>query len=109
MERLYHLHEDMNRDGGVSLEEFAAGRMRKGQRWLQFELMDVDADAGQIHVRGGGGESDASGKDRSIVVEPKAVIVVKGREAKLSSLTLGQPIYVFFSHDEISAVGLTQR
>ena len=108
-ERLYHLHEDMNRDGGVSLEEFAAGRTRKGQRWLPFQLMAVDADAGQIHVQGGGGESEASGKDRSIAVEPKAVIVVKGREAKLSSLTLGQPIYVFFSHDETSTVGLTQR
>ena len=108
-ERLYHLHEDMNRDGGVSLEEFAAARTRKGQRWLQFQLQNIDVERKLIQVKAGRGEGGGGGDARAIRVEPKAIISVQGREARLNSLQVGQPVYLFMSHDQQSAVGITQR
>ena len=106
-ERLYHLHEDMNRDGGVSLEEFVAARTRKGQRWLQFQLLSI-ADDGSIKVQARGEGSSASDA-RSIKVESKAIVTSKGKETKLGSLKSGQPVFLFMSHDQKSAIGVTQR
>ncbi len=109
-EWLYHLSDDLNRDGGVSLEEFAASRTRKqAQRWHQVQLLSVSADQGVIRIEARGGEGATESGAQSIRVEPKAIIVVKGREAKLEGLTAGQPIYLFMSHDQQSAIGLSQR
>ncbi len=108
-ERLYHLAEDMDRDGGVSLDEFVAARTRKAERWRQALLVNVDADKAIITVESRGGEGESASGTQSIRVEPKAIIVVKGREAKLGGLKTSQPIFLFMSHDERSAIGLTQR
>jgi RNA polymerase sigma factor (sigma-70 family) len=108
-ERLYHLAEDMDRDGGVSLDEFAAARTRKAESWRQALLVNADVDKRLITVKFRGGEGGSASGTQSIRVEPKAVIVVKGREAKLDGLIADQPIFVFMAHDEQSAIGLTQR
>jgi len=108
-ERLYHLAEDMDRDGGVSLDEFAAARTRKAESWRQALLVNADADKSLITVKLRGGEGESASGPQSIRVEPKAVIVVKGREAKLGGLITNQPIFLFMSHDKQSAIGLTQR
>lgn len=108
-ERLYHLAEDMDRDGGVSLDEFAAARTRKAESWRQALLVNADVDKRLITVKFRGGEGGSASGTQSIRVEPKAVIVVKGREAKLGGLIADQPIFVFMAHDEQSAIGLTQR
>ncbi len=109
-ERLYHLSEDLNRDGAISLEEFAASRMQKQRAgWLQGRLLKVNADECVITVESRGGEGGSAGGTQTIPVEPKAIISTEGREIRLSDLKTGQPIFLFMSHDKKSAIGLTQR
>lgn len=105
-ERLYHLAEDMDRDGGVSLNEFTAARTRKAERWRPALLVNVDADRAVITVALRGGEGGSANGTQSIRVEPKAVIIVKGREARLGGLTINQPVFLFMSHDKQSVIGL---
>lgn len=109
-EKLYHLSEDLNRDGSISLEEFAASRMQKQRAgWLQARLLRVNADESVITVESRGGEGGSAGGTQTIPVEPKAIVSSKGREITLNDLKTGQPIFLFMSHDKKSAIGLTQR
>lgn len=109
-EKLYHLADDLNRDGGVSVEEFALSRERKQTgSWVSTKLLKVNASESQITVESRGGERTNSSETRVLQVAAKAVISLKGHEVKLADLVAGQPIFVFMSHDKQVAIGLTQR
>lgn len=109
-EKLYHLAEDTNRDGGISLAEFAAARSRRGgQSWRQAQLLSIQGEESSITVESRGGEGTTAGGRQTLRVEPKAVISLRGKETKLGNLKPGQPVFLFMSHDERSAIGVTQR
>lgn len=109
-EKLYHLADDLNRSGGISIEEFALARERKqAGSWVSTRLLEKNASELLITVESRGGETSNTSEKRVLRVEPRAVISVKGREAKLADLVAGQPVFVFMAHDKRSVIGLTQR
>jgi len=107
-ERLYHLSEDISRDGSISLEEFIAAKTRDAQRWRPAMLVGVHPDRGAITIRTGG-EGEREGRTLMIPVAPKAIIIAAGSETKLGELSAGKTVFLFMSHDNRSAIGVTQR
>lgn len=109
-EKLYHLADDLNRNGGVSIQEFALAReQRQAGSWVQTRLLEVNASDFMVVVESRGGERSEASERRVLRVEPRAVISVKGQEAELADLASGQTVYVFMAHDKRSVIGLTQR